>query len=69
MSVSIDDALSQLGEMRRRSILGGDTALVLSLSGSGLEVVEIDSLSLQQDVGRPEDGAAVEVRVSHPALV
>ncbi len=63
--ITIDDAIRTLQSIRERSRLGGGTVLVLSLSGSGLEVTPVNSLFLEQ----PDDGAVVEVRVSHPALI
>jgi len=61
---TINEAIRQLTDMIPESNLGSDTNLVLSLSDSGLEVVEIDELALIND----DDGAVVEVRVSHPAI-
>ena len=62
--ITIDEAISKLAEARGQARLGGGTVLVLSLSGSGLETVAINDLV----VGNDDDGAVVEVRVSHPAL-
>lgn len=66
--ITIYHALSLLEKMRIESVLGGETVLVLCLTRSELETVEVNDLSLVQDVNRPNDGATVEVRVSHPAL-
>lgn len=65
--VTIDEAIEKLQHLRSDTDnpLGGEALLVLSLSGSGLEVVAVDELHLDLC----GDGACVEVRVTHPALM
>ncbi len=68
--LTIDEAILVLQGMREKSILGGETVLVVSLTEeyptheSGIEEMEVESFILQQ-TGRQEDGATVAV-TAHP---
>lgn len=62
MVVCIDKALALLKEAKRR--MGGDKVLILSLSGSGLEEVDVSSLRIIQEA----ESQYVQVIVDHPAL-
>lgn len=56
--VTIDQALKTLEKAKR--LMGGDKVLILSLTGSGLECVNVNNLKVIND---PEDqGTYVEVR-------
>lgn len=63
--VTVDDAIQLLQEAKRTARLGGDTCLVLSLSGSGIENAAVNELAVVND----DDGSVVEVRVQHPDFV
>ncbi len=62
--MTIDEAIQELRWAKEQSPLGGNTVLVLSLTGSELPDVNVDSLALVKD----GDGAVVEVQVLHPLL-
>ncbi len=64
MALTISDAIATLTAAAAASPLSGETVLVLSLSDSGLDVVNVDELALVRD----HAGAVVEVRATHPAL-
>ncbi len=59
--MTVDEAIAQLTAIRRVSRHHGDTVLVLSLTGSGIEQAPIDALVLVEDA---PDSAIVEVRAN-----
>lgn len=64
-TITIDQAILALQRARKRSPLGGETVLVVSLTASGLEQTHVHEIALVAD----DDGALVEVRTRHEALV
>jgi hypothetical protein len=62
MPVTLDMALAKIQQAIKDSPLGGDTVLVLSLTGSGLPDVNVTDLQLVKD----DDGAVMEVRAILP---
>lgn len=63
-AMTIDQALRVLQDAKRK--MGGDRCLILSLSGSGIEDANVNSMHIACDT-KGESGY-VEVRVSHPSL-
>lgn len=62
MTPTVDELIEQLTLIRDKSSLGGETCVVISLTGSELEPLRVYSVALVPD----SDGATVELRTPPP---
>lgn len=60
--LTVDQALAILTEAKKQ--MGGEAALILSLTDSGIPDADVNDMVIQYD----KDNAYVEVQVSHPYL-